>query len=127
MALPPETRASLLLRIRDPADVEAWTEFQEIYQPLVYRLGRSRGLQDADARELTQDVMIAVAGAIERWQPDPQRGTFRTWLYRVARNTLLNQLCAAKPSRATRRWQRRATVALGGDSTRRRPITRTAT
>ena len=92
MSLPPETRASLLLRIRDSEDVEAWTEFQEIYRPLVYRLGRSRGLQDADAHELAQDVMIAVAGAIERWEPDRQRSTFRTWLYRIARNALINQL-----------------------------------
>ncbi len=97
MTLPPETRASLLLRIQDPEDVEAWSEFQEIYAPLVYRLGRSRGLQDADAQELAQEVMIAVAGAIQRWQPDRQRGRFRTWLYRVARNTLINLL--AKQSR----------------------------
>ncbi len=112
MPLPPETRASLLLRIQDPADVEAWTEFQEIYQPLVYRLGRSRGLQDADARELAQEVMIAVSGAIERWQPDRQRGTFRTWLYRVARNTLLNQL-----ARQSRREQ-----ASGGSDVQRSAV-----
>lgn len=100
MALPPETRASLLLRIQDPEDVEAWNEFQGLYRPLVYRLGRSRGLQDADAHELAQDVMIAVAGAIERWEPDQQRSKFRTWLYRVARNTLINQL--AKQNRRDR-------------------------
>ena len=92
MVLPPETRASLLLRMRDPSDEQAWREFQEIYQPLVYRLARKRGLQDADARELAQEVMIAVAGAIDRWEPDPARSTFRTWLYRVARNTLVNHL-----------------------------------
>ena len=49
MASPPDTRASLIARLAEPADMEAWTEFVEIYLPLLYRLARQKGLQHADA------------------------------------------------------------------------------
>ena len=88
----PETRPSLLLRLRNPQDEQAWREFLEIYEPLIERLARRRGLQHADARELVQEVLVAVAGAIDRWEPDEARGSFRGWLSTIARNLTINLL-----------------------------------
>jgi RNA polymerase sigma factor (sigma-70 family) len=84
----PPTRASLLLRLRDPRDGEAWREFVNLYAPLVYGYLRKQGLQDADAADLCQDVLIAVAGAVGRLEYDPARGAFRNWLFTIVRNRL---------------------------------------
>lgn len=92
MSRPPETRASLLIRIRDPEDQEAWHDFVQIYRPVIYRMGRRQGLQDADAEDLSQQVLMKIGQAIERWEPDRRRGLFRTWLYKVAHNAILNAL-----------------------------------
>ena len=92
----PQTRPSLLVRIRDAGDRAAWLQFVDLYAPLVYRFGRKRGLQDADAADLTQEVLQAVAAASRRLEYDPCRGTFRGWLFTVARNRLHNFLLRRK-------------------------------
>ena len=81
----PETRPSLMLRLRDPLDQQAWTQFVTIYEPLVLRMLRQRGLQEADARDVAQQVIIAVTRAVERWQPDGREASFRRWLFGIAR------------------------------------------
>jgi RNA polymerase sigma factor (sigma-70 family) len=90
----PATRASLLVRLRDRHDESAWREFVDVYAALIYGYARRRGLQDADAADLMQDVLRSVADAAGRLAYDPSRGTFRGWLYTVARNKLVNHLTA---------------------------------
>src|SRR5580693_894801 len=92
MMTTPSTRASLLLRLRDSQDHEAWLEFLALYEPVAYRLLRRHGLQDADAQEVMQELFLAVSRSIDRWDPAKERGSFRGWLRRVARNLVINWL-----------------------------------
>lgn len=93
----PETRHSLFLRLRDRDDPGAWTEFCRVYEPVILRMGRSCGLQEADARDLTQEVIAKVWRSIESWTPDPKRGQFRTWLHRVVRNQWIDSMRKLRP------------------------------
>src|SRR5262245_50708517 len=104
MTLTPSTRASLLLRLRDPQDHEAWIEFVTLYEPVLYCLLRRKGLQDADAREIMQELFLTVSQSIDRWDPVKERGSFRGWLRRVARNLVINWL----------KQRARRDVAVGG-------------
>jgi len=88
----PDTRYSLLARLSDPGDVAAWSEFIEIYEDAIYRYSRSRGLQDSDAREVVQHVLLVVHEAIGDWRPSGHAGSFRGWLIRTARRVCLRSL-----------------------------------
>lgn len=101
MTTPPETRPSLLVRLRNPADQNAWFEFAEIYRPVITRLALRKGLQAADAENVAQNVLTSIARVIEKHEHDPQRAKFRTWLNRIAQNAILNALTRIKPDRGS--------------------------
>ena len=88
------TRPSLLVRIRDLRDEIAWEEFARLYTPLIYRVARKSGLQDADASLVTQDVLITVSRTIHRFEYDCRNGSFRGWLKVVTRSRLIDFLRA---------------------------------
>ena len=120
MAEFPETRVSLILRLAEPEDVRAWQEFADIYGPTLYRIALRRGLQAADAEDVAQEILFAVARAIERFKPDPEQAKFRTWLSRIARN-LLADFCAGRAKRPLTQlvsdsWLRAADLSSGSES-----------
>lgn len=97
----PQTRQSLLVALGQRSD-HAWTEFLQVYEDALYRYCRRRGLQDADARDVLQDVLAAVNRKLPSWDPDSKRGSFRGWLFRVARNMTADVIARrAKKEKAT--------------------------
>jgi RNA polymerase sigma-70 factor (ECF subfamily) len=99
------TRPSLLVRIKDARDDDAWATFVQTYAPLVYGYCRRRGLQASDAADVVQEVMAKVARSMRAFDYRPDRGRFRDWLGTLTHRTLLNHLRAG----------RRAARGEGGD------------
>ena len=87
----PQTRNSLLLRLKRKGS-GAWKEFLGVYEQAIYSFCRSKGLQDADALDVKQDVFSAVLTQIDDWNTDKTKGSFRGWLLRVARNIAVDRI-----------------------------------
>ncbi len=88
----PATRPSLLVRLRDGGDEAAWREFDQAYRELILRYARHRGLQQADAEDVRQQVLLALSRALLEFRYDPARGRFRDYLGRVVRHAAIRQM-----------------------------------
>jgi RNA polymerase sigma-70 factor (ECF subfamily) len=82
------TRPSLLLRLRDAGDNEAWQAFVDTYAPLLYHWCRRHALQDTDAADVSQETLLQVARCIRTFEYQPERGRFRDWLGMVIRRRI---------------------------------------
>lgn len=94
---PEQTQPSLLIRVRDADDHDAWREFETKYRELVVRYCRRRGLQAADAEDVRQTVMIDLARGLRTFRYDPQRGKFRHYLCRVVRHAIARHVSRTSP------------------------------
>jgi RNA polymerase sigma-70 factor (ECF subfamily) len=97
----PETSHSLIARVKDLGDGAAWAEFLGIYQPVVFRMARRRGLQDADAQDVMQQVFLSISKSIEGWTPGDLQPPFRAWLTTIARNAITKALTRRPRDAAT--------------------------
>jgi RNA polymerase sigma factor (sigma-70 family) len=80
------TRPSLIARLRNLNDAEAWREFQSSYRPFIRQVGIDAGVRGETLADLVQDVWLTVVRVIPRFAYDPSRGRFRSWLARIVRS-----------------------------------------
>ncbi len=86
----PTTRYALLASLQsDPKD-SLWNEFVSLYEPAIYRFVRKLGPQDADTREIVQEVLLNVRQSALGKELPPDH--FRRWLARIARNRTIDLL-----------------------------------
>src|SRR6266545_5812570 len=88
------TRPSLLARLKDWSQQTAWREFDHDYAPLLRNVASKAGLTDAEADEVAQETLIAVAKKIGEFKHAGNRGSFRAWLYQQARWRIADQFRA---------------------------------
>jgi RNA polymerase sigma-70 factor (ECF subfamily) len=93
----PTTRESMLGRLHDGSDGNAWAVFDAIYRPFIHTLSRREGLNDNDAEEVTQRVLIKLVRCLPGFQYDRQKGRFRDWLNRVTHNEAMDFLKRKPP------------------------------
>jgi RNA polymerase sigma-70 factor (ECF subfamily) len=97
------TSSTLLIDLRDSGNGRAWALFLERYKSLIAAYARRRGLQPADADDVSQEVLLAFVTAHRAGRYDKDKGRFRSWLGRIAAN---------KTSDALKRLMGRETQAI---------------
>ena len=95
------TSLSLLAQLRDDhASSGAWRRFVDRYGRRIYEWCAHRGLQPADAEDVTQEVLVKLARRLGEFEYDPSQ-TFRGWLRRVTENTIIDFLRARRQKQDT--------------------------
>src|SRR5262245_52394361 len=92
-----KTPSSLLERLRQPFEPEAWARFVALYTPLIYSLARRTGLQEEDAADLVQEVFVTLLQVLPTFVYDRHK-SFRRWLRTITLNKWRN---------SQKRWEQR--------------------
>jgi len=87
-----KTRESLLLRLKDGQNEDAWREFHEVYGRLIFRYSLYFDISYSEAEDIVQEVCIKVFRQILRFDYSPAKGRFRGWLKTITRNTVIDYL-----------------------------------
>jgi RNA polymerase sigma-70 factor (ECF subfamily) len=79
------TSVSLLEKLREPRQADAWARFVDLYTPLLFHWARRRGLREQDAADLVQDIFTHLLKKMRTFKYDPQK-SFRSWLLTVTQH-----------------------------------------
>lgn len=86
------TRKSLLRRVRDAGDSAAWEQFFALYAPLLESFARASGLSPSDAEDVRDQCLAVIAQRMPTFEYERANGTFKGWLYRLARGKVVDLL-----------------------------------
>ena len=85
------TRATLLHRLKNWNDQASWQEFFDIYWQIIYGFARKAGLTEAEAQDVVQETLVAVAKHMPAFKYNPAVGTFKAWLLTLTRWRIVDQ------------------------------------
>lgn len=91
-----QTSSTLLWRVRDPTDQEAWTRFYGFYAPLVVGFSRQRGCDPHMANDVLQETMVCLMKQISCFAYDPGRGMFRSFLLKIVHARIIDAFRRAR-------------------------------
>jgi len=90
------TRQTLLKKLKLNFNDDSWDEFVRFYGRFIGSIINAMGITDADLDDLKQQVLLKVWKSIERFDLNREKGSFRNWIYKITKNTVLNFISKAK-------------------------------
>jgi RNA polymerase sigma-70 factor (ECF subfamily) len=96
------TRWSLIGRLKEVGDDESWREYADTYGPLIHTVALRSGLSDADAQEVVQETLLAVARKMPEFKCNPAAGSFKSWLLTLTRWRIIDQVRRRERTRVER-------------------------
>ena len=118
---PDATRSSLLRRLRNWDDHGSWQQFFDTYWKLIYSVAIKAGLSDAEAHDVVQETVVAVARQMQAKGFDRHRSSFKNWLCRITRRRIIDHLRVRKPDHPARRAVTAPSTSTGTDALHRIP------
>ena len=88
----------MLARVRNLRDELGWRDFVEIYDPLIYRYARLRGLNHEDASEIVQECMALLVKEMPRYEYSHRTGSFKRWLRTITNNKINDMFKKRRPA-----------------------------
>ncbi len=109
------TRSTLLQRLKDRSDTDAWATFQSLYRPLIVSYAISRGLSVTDADDVAQQCTQAVLEGIGGYQ---HLQSFKAWLRAIAEHKIVDQFRRAHGElhKDSAFWRSQRDVSIGADA-----------
>lgn len=94
------TRRSLIARLHDWQDQRSWDEFYRTYWRLIYAVATQAGLRDDEAWDTVQETILTIAKQSRTGGYDPQKGSFKKWLWHITRWRIKDRLAQRTPENA---------------------------
>lgn len=86
------TRDSLLSRLKDLDDQTSWRQFFNTYWKLIFAIAMKAGLSESEAQDVVQETVISISKHVAKFRYDPDKGSFKTWLYQLTRWRIIDHL-----------------------------------
>jgi len=86
------TRHTLIQRVKDPHNEDAWKIFSDTYKGFIVSVLRKLGIREAEVSDLSQEVIVKLWKQLPNFDYEPKKGKFRTWLYHIVRNTAYSHM-----------------------------------